>query len=218
MTVLRLSLIIRATKDASLITDLNILYIINKPTATTIPTEGERNILIFDLGNSIFDISLLTIKEGIFEVKATASNTYLSDKDFDNRLINYFDLFRGTIKLVKRVLRDAKIDKAFIYEIVFIGSSTYIPKIQKLISDLFNKDANKSINPDKAVAYSTIKVTYDLNTNNIINISAIKKGIGKTYKITISNNKGYLSKEEIEYILSKAKKYKEEDKAKASYI
>ncbi|KAJ5674278.1 uncharacterized protein N7477_004212 [Penicillium maclennaniae] len=213
-------------------------------------------------------MSLFLISEGIFEIKATANNTYLSSKDFDNRLVNHFvnkfkrkynkdlttnayalrrlrttyeHLFRGTIEPVKRILRNAKINKASVYEIVLVSGSTYIPKIQKLVSDLFNKDTNKSINPNKAVFKGkrartkdnnlfnkfeltdippppTIKVTYDLDTNGIMNISAVEKGIRKTYKITISNNKGRLSKEEIEYILSKAKKYKEEDKAEANRI
>ncbi|TPR08373.1 26S proteasome regulatory subunit rpn8 domain protein [Aspergillus niger] len=215
----------QATKDAGLIAGLNVLRIINEPTAAAIAygldkkAEGERNVLIFDLGGGTFDVSLLTIEEGIFEVKATAGDTHLGGEDFDNRLVNHFvnefkrkhkkdltsnaralrrlrtacerakrtlssaaqtsieidslfegidfytsitrarfeelcqDLFRSTMEPVERVLRDAKIDKSSVHEIVLVGGSTRIPKIQRLVSDFFNKDANKSINPDEAVAY-----------------------------------------------------------------
>ena len=216
----------QATKDAGLIAGLNVLRIINEPTAAAIAygldkkTEGERNVLIFDLGGGTFDVSLLTIEEGIFEVKSTAGDTHLGGEDFDNRLVNHFvnefkrkhkkdlstnnralrrlrtacerakrtlsssaqtsieidslyegidfytsitrarfeelcqDLFRSTMEPVERVLRDAKIDKSSVHEIVLVGGSTRIPKIQKLVSDFFNgKEPNKSINPDEAVAY-----------------------------------------------------------------
>ncbi|KAK6399714.1 Hsp70 chaperone, partial [Oleoguttula sp. CCFEE 5521] len=216
----------QATKDAGLIAGLNVLRIINEPTAAAIAygldkkTEGERNVLIFDLGGGTFDVSLLTIEEGIFEVKSTAGDTHLGGEDFDNRLVNHFmsefkrknkkdlasnpralrrlrtacerakrtlsssaqtsieidslyegvdfytsitrarfeelcqDLFRSTMDPVERVLRDAKIDKSSVHEIVLVGGSTRIPKVQKLVSDFFNgKEPNKSINPDEAVAY-----------------------------------------------------------------
>lgn len=216
----------QATKDAGLIAGLNVLRIINEPTAAAIAygldkkAEGERNVLIFDLGGGTFDVSLLTIEEGIFEVKSTAGDTHLGGEDFDNRLVNHFvnefkrkhkkdlssnaralrrlrtacerakrtlsssaqtsieidslyegidfytsitrarfeelcqDLFRSTMEPVERVLRDAKIDKSSVHEIVLVGGSTRIPKIQKLVSDFFNgKEPNKSINPDEAVAY-----------------------------------------------------------------
>src|SRR5271156_5133640 len=212
----------QATKDAGLIAGLNVLRIINEPTAAAIAygldkkAEGERNVLIFDLGGGTFDVSLLTIEEGIFEVKSTAGDTHLGGEDFDNRLVNDFkrkhkkdlssnaralrrlrtacerakrtlsssaqtsieidslyegidfytsitrarfeelcqDLFRSTLDPVEKVLRDAKIDKSSINEIVLVGGSTRIPKIQKLVSDYFNgKELNKSINPDEAVAY-----------------------------------------------------------------
>ncbi|KAJ1342859.1 hsp70-like protein [Batrachochytrium salamandrivorans] len=183
-------------------------------------TAGEKNVLIFDLGGGTFDVSLLTIEDGIFEVKATAGDTHLGGEDFDNRLVSHFsdefkrkykkdltsnpralrrlrtacerakrtlssaaqtsieidslfegvdfytsitrarfeelcaDLFRGTIDPVDKVLRDSKIDKGSVHEVVLVGGSTRIPKIQKLISDYFNgKEPNKSINPDEAVAY-----------------------------------------------------------------
>ncbi|RDI81624.1 hypothetical protein Vi05172_g8398 [Venturia inaequalis] len=216
----------QATKDAGLIAGLNVLRIINEPTAAAIAygldkkATGERNVLIFDLGGGTFDVSLLTIEEGIFEVKSTAGDTHLGGEDFDNRLVNHFvnefkrkhkkdltsnaralrrlrtacerakrtlsssaqtsieidslyegidfytsitrarfeelcqDLFRSTMEPVERVLRDAKIDKSSVHEIVLVGGSTRIPKIQKLVSDFFNgKEPNKSINPDEAVAY-----------------------------------------------------------------
>ncbi|BCR83868.1 molecular chaperone Hsp70 [Aspergillus chevalieri] len=381
----------QATKDSGLIAGLNVLRIINEPTAAAIAYgldkkgEGERNVLIFDLGGGTFDVSLLTIEEGIFEVKATAGDTHLGGEDFDNRLVNHFvnefkrkhkkdlttnaralrrlrtacerakrtlssaaqtsieidslfegidfytsitrarfeelcqDLFRGTMEPVERVLRDAKIDKSSVHEIVLVGGSTRIPKIQRLVSDFFNKDANKSINPDEAVAYGAavqaailsgdtsskstneillldvaplslgietaggvmtalikrnttiptkksetfstysdnqpgvliqvyegerartkdnnllgkfeltgippaprgvpqIEVTFDVDANGIMNVGATEKGTGKANKITITNDKGRLSKEEIERMLAEAEKFKAEDEAEASRI
>ncbi|MBZ6370646.1 MAG: Hsp70 family protein [Microbacterium hominis] len=216
----------QATKDAGTISGLNVLRIINEPTAAAIAygldkkSEGEKNVLIFDLGGGTFDVSLLTIEEGIFEVKATAGDTHLGGEDFDNRLVTHFcaefkrknkkdltsnaralrrlrtacerakrtlssaaqttieidslfegidfytsitrarfeelcaDLFRGTMEPVEKVLRDSKIDKQSVNEIVLVGGSTRIPRVQKLVSDFFNgKEPNKSINPDEAVAY-----------------------------------------------------------------
>ena len=216
----------QATKDAGVISGLNVLRIINEPTAAAIAygldkkVSGERNVLIFDLGGGTFDVSMLTIEEGIFEVKSTAGDTHLGGEDFDNRMVNHFvqefsrkhkkdlssnpralrrlrtacerakrtlssstqasieidslyegidfytsitrarfeelcaDLFRGTLEPVEKALRDAKMDKAKINEIVLVGGSTRIPKIQKLLQDFFNgKELNKSINPDEAVAY-----------------------------------------------------------------
>jgi L1 cell adhesion molecule like protein len=216
----------QATKDAGTIAGLNVLRIINEPTAAAIAygldkrASGESNVLIFDLGGGTVDISLLTIEEGIFEVKATAGDTYLGGEDFDNRLVDHFvaefkrkfkknlslnplalrrlrtacerakrtlssvtnatieidslhegidfytsitrarfeelcqDLFRGTLGSVEKVLRDSKIDKASVHEIVLVGGSTRITRIVKLVSDFFDgKEPNKSINPDEAVAY-----------------------------------------------------------------
>jgi len=382
----------QATKDAGLIAGLNVLRIINEPTAAAIAygldkkVEGERNVLIFDLGGGTFDVSLLTIEEGIFEVKSTAGDTHLGGEDFDNRLVNHFvnefkrkhkkdlssnaralrrlrtacerakrtlsssaqtsieidslfegidfytsitrarfeelcqDLFRGTTAPVDRVLSDAKIDKSQVHEIVLVGGSTRIPRIQKLITDYFNgKEPNKSINPDEAVAYGAavqaailsgdtsskstneillldvaplslgietaggmmtkliprnttiptkksevfstfsdnqpgvliqvyegerqrtkdnnllgkfeltgippaprgvpqIEVTFDLDANGIMNVSAVEKGTGKSNKIVITNDKGRLSKEEIERMLSDAEKYKEEDEREAGRV
>merc|ERR1712159_143575 len=216
----------QATKDAGAIAGLNVMRIINEPTAAAIAygldkkSEGEKNILIFDLGGGTFDVSILTIEDGIFEVKSTAGDTHLGGEDFDNRLVNHFvadfkrkhkkdltqnkrsmrrlrtacerakrtlsastqasieiealfqgidyytsitrsrfeelcsDLFRSTLEPVEKALRDAKMSKSDIDDIVLVGGSTRIPKVQKLLENFFNgKDLNKSINPDEAVAH-----------------------------------------------------------------
>merc|ERR1712184_36898 len=218
----------QATKDAGVISGLNVLRIINEPTAAAIAYgldkkkgEGkEVNVLIFDLGGGTFDVSILTIEDGIFEVKSTAGDTHLGGEDFDNRLVDHFvnefkrkhkkdikgnkravrrlknecerekrslsasaqanieidslfegidfytsitrarfeelcsDLFKGTLEPVEKAMRDAKLDKSSINDVVLVGGSTRIPKIQKLLMDFFNgKELNRSINPDEAVAY-----------------------------------------------------------------
>merc|ERR1712093_65177 len=217
----------QATKDAGAIAGLNVMRIINEPTAAAIAYgldkgsgKGEQNVLIFDLGGGTFDVSLLTIDDGIFEVKATAGDTHLGGEDFDNRLLQHFisefkrkskkdisdnpralrrlrtacerakrqlssstsaaveidslydgqdlyssitrarfedlcgDLFRATMDPVEKVLRDAHVSKSQVDEVVLVGGSTRIPKVQQLISEFFNgKELNKSINPDEAVAY-----------------------------------------------------------------
>uniref|UniRef100_A0A7S0UIQ1 Heat shock protein 70 n=1 Tax=Polytomella parva TaxID=51329 RepID=A0A7S0UIQ1_9CHLO len=221
----------QATKDAGTIAGLEVLRIINEPTAAAIAygldkkynTRGssERNVLIFDLGGGTFDVSLLTIDEGIFEVKATAGDTHLGGEDFDNRLVAHFvqefkrknrgkdlsdnpralrrlrtacerakrtlsasaqtmveldslyegidfysgitrarfeelcmDLFRKAMDPVEKCLRDSKLDKGQVHEVVLVGGSTRIPKVQQLLQDFFNgKELNRSINPDEAVAY-----------------------------------------------------------------
>merc|ERR1711939_367282 len=176
----------QATKDAGAIAGLNVLRIINEPTAAAIAyglgagkSNKERNVLIYDLGGGTFDVSLLNIQGGVFTVKATAGDTHLGGQDFDTNLLDHFkkefqrktkkdlsgdprarfeDLnskaFNGTLDPVAQVLKDAKIDKSKVDEIVLVGGSTRIPKIQKLLSDFFDgKKLEKSINPDEAVAY-----------------------------------------------------------------
>ncbi|CAH1116728.1 unnamed protein product [Phaedon cochleariae] len=217
----------QATKDAGAIAGLNVMRIINEPTAAALAygldknLKGERNVLIFDLGGGTFDVSILTIDEGsLFEVRATAGDTHLGGEDFDNRLVNHLadefkrkfrkdlrsnpralrrlrtaaerakrtlsssteatieidalfegtdfytklsrarfeelcsDLFRGTLEPVEKALNDAKMDKGQIHDVVLVGGSTRIPKIQQLLQNYFSgKPLNLSINPDEAVAY-----------------------------------------------------------------
>ncbi|KAF5102888.1 hypothetical protein D0Z00_000146 [Geotrichum galactomycetum] len=217
----------QATKDAGAISGLNVLRIINEPTAAAIAyglgagkSEDEKHVLIFDLGGGTFDVSLLSIQGGVFNVKATAGDTHLGGQDFDTNLLEFFKadfkkktgvdisddaralrrlrtaaerakrslssvsqttaeidslsqgedfsinitrarfeeinsaLFKSTLTPVEQVLKDAKIDKSKVDEVVLVGGSTRIPKVQKLLSDFFDgKQLEKSINPDEAVAY-----------------------------------------------------------------
>ena len=216
----------QSTKDAGVIAGLNVSRIINEPTAAAIAygldkkTETEQNVLIFDCGGGTMDITLVSIEDGVFEVKATAGDTHLGGEDFDTLLVEHFakefqrkhkqdirsnkravrrlrsacerakrtlsssasssieidslyegidfftsisrarfeeicnDLFRRCIDPVDKVLRDAKVSKGDVHEVVLVGGSTRIPKIQKMLSDYFNgKELCKSINPDECVAY-----------------------------------------------------------------
>ena len=376
----------RATKDAGLIAGLEILRILNEPTAAAIAygmdqKSGEKNIIVFDLGGGTFDVSLLTIDNGVFEVMATAGDTHLGGEDFDQRLTEHFckvfkkknngldikkdprafqklknevekakrdlssvhqvkvsieglidgidfsetitrakfeelcaDLFKKTLKPVEQVLEDSGMKKSEIDEIVLVGGSTRIPKVQKLIKDFFNgKELNKGINPDEAVAYGAavqggilggdqspeteglllidvtpltlgietvggvmtkviprgtviptkksqvfstnqdqqtavsinvfegeralikdnhnlgkfemngippapkgvpkIEVTFEIDENSIMTVIAQDKATGNKETITITNDKGRLTKEEIQRMISDSEKFADEDKA-----
>eukprot|EP00057_Strongylocentrotus_purpuratus_P013731 XP_011668205.1 PREDICTED: heat shock 70 kDa protein IV [Strongylocentrotus purpuratus] len=377
----------QATKDAGVIAGLNVLRIINEPTAAALAygldkkLKGEQHVLIFDLGGGTFDVSILVIDDGIFEVISTAGDTHLGGEDFDDRLVHYLaeefkrkhkkdmssnprslrrlrtaaerakrtlsssasayfqvdslyegidfstsvsrarfeelcsDLFKKCLQPVERAIVDAKIDKNKIDTVVLVGGSTRIPKIQKLLQEYLNgKDLNKSINPDEAVAYGAavqaailsgdptseeikdvilvdvaplslgiekrggvmskliernttiptkatknfvtiadnqsaitfkvfegeramtkennrlgqfefsgippaprgvpkIKVTFDIDANGIMDVTAEDKSTGRSKKITITNDSGRISKDEIERMINDAERFKAEDDA-----
>ncbi len=222
----------QATKDAGAIAGLNVLRIINEPTAASIAygidkqTEREKNIIIFDCGGGTHDISILTLDDGVFEVKSTAGDTHLGGEDIDNMLVDYFkrefknkhkidisdsqraikrlksacerakrtlsssntanieidSLYQGTdfvstitkakfemlcdaffkrcFSPIEKALKDAKMSKSDIHEIILVGGTTRIPKIQQMLTEYFNKEPCKNINPDEAVAFgATVQAT-----------------------------------------------------------
>jgi endoplasmic reticulum chaperone BiP len=244
----------QATKDAGTIAGLKVARIINEPTAAAIAygldEKAEKNILVFDLGGGTFDVSILGIDNGIFEVEATNGDTHLGDEDFDHRVMDHFnkvwkkktgldaskdkkatqklkreterakkslssqtqvkieiesfmdgkdfsetlsrarfeelneDLFRKTLGPVEKVLADAKLKKQDIHELILVGGSTRIPKVQALLKEFFNgKEPNRGVNPDEAVAYGAAVQGGVIGGENgtqallLLDIAALSQGI-----------------------------------------
>uniref|UniRef100_A0A2I3HSE0 Heat shock cognate 71 kDa protein n=1 Tax=Nomascus leucogenys TaxID=61853 RepID=A0A2I3HSE0_NOMLE len=244
----------QATKDAGTIAGLNVLRIINEPSAADIAYSldkkvgAERNVFIFDLRGGTFDVSILIIEDGIFEVKS--GDTHLGGEDFDNRIVSHFiaefkhnykkdisekkravrrlhtacehtkptlssrtqaklnaDLFHGTLGPVEKAIQDAKLDKSQIHDIdcppVLIKRSDYAMTKDDNLLDKFELTGIPSAPHD----VPQIEVTFDIDANGILNVSALDKGVGKENTITTTNDKRHLSKEDIERM-----KYKAEDK------
>ncbi|KAI6175945.1 hypothetical protein M3Y97_00745700 [Aphelenchoides bicaudatus] len=240
----------QGTKDAGQIAGLNVLRIINEPTAAALAygldkkLKGDQNVLIFDLGGGTFDVSILSIADGVFEVKSTAGDTHLGGEDMDNRMVEHFstefkrkngrdiknnpralrrlrtacerakrtlsssteatveidslfdgidlhsrisrarfeemcaDLFKKTLAPVEQALKDSKLSKSQIDEVVLVGGSTRIPKIQKMLQEFFNgKSLNLSINPDEAVAYGKLSKDYVQLSITLISGAAVQAAI-----------------------------------------